>query len=514
MHSLHGLQALTHAMNGRNPILFTSLEEFQVVIRFRAYCFLSHKFHVALEIRSHTHSNAIIRYQLVTRLTTMKLLTSPSIFVLVLTTALIPSSETFNVQPNTCVVRRTGTPSWSTKTSPSRTESTVDGKCSSSRSRPSFSSSTHRNENVLTSPLFGRNHNSVPSLLLSKIVWSTLSVVLVSLYRILVRTDATLERAGFHRNTTMTAGIGSSVSGLVEKAKSLPNNIRNLKLKDLNPIKIIKGLHGPITYLVLAVVAASKYKWMWRNPAWWFGVAFCVKWFRARYVFKIPVWDRQPNWNNVITSKEQEKDLKAYTCKKCGSTIFIAKTREFFFEGSTGIGGLGCFSCGAKGAENFVMDRDRIVEDVSDIDDYFEYERPLDFISRAERRALMREAGGDEDKANQILIERTNAQASDESQSKADAIVNGGGAKFEASPAVVDSDPKTSSDDTQEATTAVDDSDAVESASETILEPIKEEKKEKKEKKKKQAVPSSTPKTTVDKDDDLDALDALGMDDI
>jgi hypothetical protein len=31
---------------------------------------------------------------------------------------------------------------------------------------------------------------------------------------------------------------------------------------------------------------------------------------------------------NIITSKEQEKDLKAYTCKNCGSTIFIAKTRE------------------------------------------------------------------------------------------------------------------------------------------------------------------------------------------
>ena len=28
-----------------------------------------------------------------------------------------------------------------------------------------------------------------------------------------------------------------------------------------------------------------------------------------------------------------------------------------------GIGGLGCFSCGAKGKDNFVMDRDRIVED-------------------------------------------------------------------------------------------------------------------------------------------------------
>lgn len=135
-------------------------------------------------------------------------------------------------------------------------------------------------------------------------------------------------------------------------------------------------------------------------------MGFCVKWYRARYVFKIPVWDRQPNWNNIITSKEQEKDLKAFTCKQCGSTLFIAKTREFFFEGNTGIGGLGCFTCGAKGKENFVMDRDRIVEDVADVDDYFEYERPLDFVSRAERRAVMKEAAGDEDRANDLLMQR------------------------------------------------------------------------------------------------------------
>jgi hypothetical protein len=78
---------------------------------------------------------------------------------------------------------------------------------------------------------------------------------------------------------------------------------------------------------------------------------------------------------------------------------------QFFFEGNTGIGGLGCFSCSAKGADNFVMDRDRIVEDVGDMDKYFEYKRPLDFVMRAERRKLMKEAKGDEQKANQILLE-------------------------------------------------------------------------------------------------------------
>jgi hypothetical protein len=181
----------------------------------------------------------------------------------------------------------------------------------------------------------------------------------------------------------------------------------------------IKQLHNPITYFVLGILSGFRWKWCFNSPIYWFAIGFTIKWYRARYVFKTPVWDRQPNWNNIITSKEQEKDLKAFTCKKCGSTIFIAKTREFFFEGSTGIGGLGCFSCGAKGAENFVMDRDRIVEDVADVDDYFDYERPLDFVTRAERRKLLKEAQGDEDKANQILLERTTGISSESTVSTA-----------------------------------------------------------------------------------------------
>jgi len=216
-----------------------------------------------------------------------------------------------------------------------------------------------------------------------------------------------------------------SAKKLVKKAKALPQDVQNMTLKDVKPVQRIKDLHGPVTYLILSFLCAKKFPSLFKNMFYWLWVAFCIKWFRARYVFKIPVWDRQPNWNNIITSKEQEKDLKAYTCKKCGSTLFIAKTREFFFEGSTGIGGLGCFACGAKGAENFVMDRDRIVEDVADIDDYFEYERPLDFISAAERRKVLREAGGDEDAANKLLVERENVKATEESQATPEAIVNG-----------------------------------------------------------------------------------------
>mmetsp|Transcript_10471 Transcript_10471/g.14841 ORF Transcript_10471/g.14841 Transcript_10471/m.14841 type:complete len:358 (+) Transcript_10471:160-1233(+) len=141
-----------------------------------------------------------------------------------------------------------------------------------------------------------------------------------------------------------------------------------------------------------------------------FCLAFCYKWYRARFINKIPVWDRQPQWNTVITNREQEKELKAFTCKNCGSTIFIARHRNWFFEGPTGIGGLGCYSCGAKGKDNFIMDRDRIVEDLGDEDDYFDYERPLDFVSAAERRSLLKEAGGDEEKANQALVDKAEAE--------------------------------------------------------------------------------------------------------
>ena len=113
----------------------------------------------------------------------------------------------------------------------------------------------------------------------------------------------------------------------------------------------------------------------------------------------------------VITSKEQEKDLRAYTCKNCGSTLFIAKNREWFFEGDTGLAGLGCYACGAKGKDNFVMDRERIVEDVGAMDDYFDYERPLDFVTAAERRALLKKAQGNEALANEMLVAQEKASS-------------------------------------------------------------------------------------------------------
>jgi len=247
----------------------------------------------------------------------------------------------------------------------------------------------------------------------------------------------------------------------------------------------ITKLHNPMTYLGLSALALVRWNGLGRNPLYWFAVGFCIKWYRARYVFKIPVWDRQPNWNNIITSKEQEKDLKAFTCKNCGSTIFIAKTREFFFEGDTGIGGLGCFSCGAKGADNFIMDRDRIIEDVGDDDDYFEYEQPLDFVSRAERRKVLQEAQGDEDKANQILLDRaaSTTTTTDTVVVDAETVVPDPDQEDEPPAAAAPTEAKAAPEPTTSSSSST---------------PIKKKKEE--------------PPAAVDASDDDDGLDALDMD--
>lgn len=71
------------------------------------------------------------------------------------------------------------------------------------------------------------------------------------------------------------------------------------------------------------------------------------------------------------------------------------------------------------------MDRDRIVEDVEDIDDYFDYERPLDFVSAAERREILKNAEGNEDVANAMLLEKETGKASEQSESAEDGVVNG-----------------------------------------------------------------------------------------
>ena len=93
-----------------------------------------------------------------------------------------------------------------------------------------------------------------------------------------------------------------------------------------------------------------------------------------------------------------------------GATIFIARHREWFFKG----GNTECTNCGAKGTDNFEDIRGEVIDSIDD--DYFDYESPLDFVSAAERRKLIKEAGGDEEKAKQIAID--NVMKNDKEQMK------------------------------------------------------------------------------------------------
>jgi hypothetical protein len=303
-----------------------------------------------------------------------------------------------------------------------------------------------------------------------------------SIFQQISRRFDTLESAGFDPDTVLIGGL----------------------------FRRVKDLHNPITYIAMGLLAGLKWQWCFRNPYYWFAMAFCVKWYRARYVFKIPVWDRQPNWNNIITSKDQEKDLKAFTCKNCGSTIFIAKTREFFFEGDTGIGGLGCFSCGAKGKENFSNERDKILEEVADIDDYFEYERPLDFVTAAERRQLLKDAQGDEEAANKLYIQRTGGDEAGTPESpETEAIIED---------AVIEEEPQEESNEELGESDEVDESgpDVVDAPTDECIDVIPEPKAETKA-----IIPESTPEPKAEakkaakeapkpapiEDDDMDSLD-------
>jgi len=93
-----------------------------------------------------------------------------------------------------------------------------------------------------------------------------------------------------------------------------------------------------------------------------------------------------------------------------GTTIFIARHREWFFQG----GNTKCTNCGVTGEDNFEEIREDIVDSIDD--DYFDYESPLDFVSAAERRRLVKKAGGDEELAKQMAIDDVMANDKDQVQ--------------------------------------------------------------------------------------------------
>lgn len=155
-----------------------------------------------------------------------------------------------------------------------------------------------------------------------------------------------------------------------------------------------------------------------------FLLALGYKWYRSIFINKLAIWERQPQWNTVITSKEDEEkaNLEAMTCKNCGSTIFIAKGRKWFQMPK----GYTCYCCGATGEENFTNTREELLDEIDD--DYFDYEKPLDFVTAAERKKLMKEAGGDEAKANALLT-RGRAALEEGGEEKGDVVGEGGEGK-------------------------------------------------------------------------------------
>ena len=148
-----------------------------------------------------------------------------------------------------------------------------------------------------------------------------------------------------------------------------------------------------------------------------FAIAIGMKFYRSVFVNKLSVFERQPAWGSVITSKEDEEksNLEAMTCNNCGSTLFIAKGRKWFqfpkdYE---------CYACGVKGIENFTNTRKEIKESFDDDD--FEYQNPLDLLSSSEKRKWMKLAGGDEVKAAQLLVEKTTGD--DKSKAKSGDVI-------------------------------------------------------------------------------------------
>lgn len=121
------------------------------------------------------------------------------------------------------------------------------------------------------------------------------------------------------------------------------------------------------------------------------------RWYRAKFMLKQKFTEKQPAWGHVITSKDQEKNLHAWTCKNCGTTMFIAKGREIRFFNRW----VECYNCGARGKDSFY---DRREEIAADDDTDFTYENPLDYVSRGERKKLEKEVKEGEGRGEKVDV--------------------------------------------------------------------------------------------------------------
>lgn len=118
-----------------------------------------------------------------------------------------------------------------------------------------------------------------------------------------------------------------------------------------------------------------------------FTLAFLLffRWYRAKFILKQKFTDRMPSWGHIITMKDQEEVLHAWTCKECGTTMFIAMGREFRFFNRW----VECYNCGAKGQENFFDRRADVVAKNDDKD--YKYENPMEYLTEKERKKVQKQ---------------------------------------------------------------------------------------------------------------------------
>eukprot|EP00594_Rhizosolenia_setigera_P013176 CAMPEP_0178959800 /NCGR_PEP_ID=MMETSP0789-20121207/12532_1 /TAXON_ID=3005 /ORGANISM="Rhizosolenia setigera, Strain CCMP 1694" /LENGTH=301 /DNA_ID=CAMNT_0020642923 /DNA_START=91 /DNA_END=996 /DNA_ORIENTATION=- len=194
-------------------------------------------------------------------------------------------------------------------------------------------------------------------------------------------------------NTPLFKTSSSSLSLSLRNDEEM-NSSSSKKMMILNRLTDTLGSAG------LTTSSSSSHQGLWDGgPKRMFTVLAILmtwKWIRAKFLLKQKVTDVQPAWGHVITSAEQEKVLHAYCCKQCGTTMFIAKGREIRFFNRF----VECYNCGAKGKENFF---DRREEALEHDDTDFEYENPMDYVSKAERKKLENQYGGDVSQMNQAV---------------------------------------------------------------------------------------------------------------
>lgn len=100
---------------------------------------------------------------------------------------------------------------------------------------------------------------------------------------------------------------------------------------------------------------------------------------------------------DTITEAD-DAELHAWTCNNCGATLYVAKGKEWRYFPKN----YKCYLCGNKGQENFVDTRSEIIERVGD---NYEFLDPWDALTPKEQKELLKECGGDEEKAQLKAVE-------------------------------------------------------------------------------------------------------------